>query len=1083
MNLHNVNTILTHEAKIQGRGILFKILAGLVIGGITYIVMIYQGNFHPVSWQKIAMPSYIPWISTTLLNLIQNLFIIFRVSGFYKRWTAENLEVHQASNSEWMTGKVLGVIKVLFILDFASIGITSLVHILLTGSPFNIGIYLFYFSTLTIPSTLFYTGFTLLLSFLTRHKGITVLIAGILYLFTSGVFHDYWNGTTDVLAISIPNIFSNITGHVNTGYYLMHQGAFLLLGTGLISLATARFNRIPNRVKAPGRIRLAGGIATLVGITLLASYRIHFVKESQKRQNHVEIFARHGNIPSLQIPEHQIHFSREGSIVNATSELYLKNPNPGKVDTLVLFLNPGLKINSLKENEKELPFKQEGQVTLIFHPLETGQEIKLKLRYSGEIDESVAYLDIPDKLFYQPKDNPSLPFILGKRSAMVEENYIYLTPEVMWYPSAVPLVNPMAPFCSGKDFTRFKLTVENPGELIFLSQGKEEKNKKQVSFHNEEPLTGISLCAGKFRKKNINMGKFNAEFYHFEKQPFFSNDLKIVTTNSIIEEYRDILHFNNLPDNPPFKLMLVETPLSITSFFRPWKKSSDFAQPEIFFWPERGATFNVNFKGLKNVHEKKGDPSMSDQRIQDHLRNYLIFQINREKIFHEDEKKHTNSWEKNKYNICPVLFRDTCFIQSEEFPIMDIMIKNILEEEAHFSFFTGGISPSPETIFALNYLDKHSLEEALQDKKLSENILLEIIHYKKRDLLHYLSSCCRRDSVINLFREFLSNPYQIISFEKIINTFKERFNTDIHSFIRSWYREKGLPTIIVQETQRGKIEGDRLNRYAAHIKLYNPTDINAIIRISFEDIRYWGPSSPSIRYHLIPAHSCKLIKMTNDNRYQIILYTGISHNIPNQLQLPPIPFSTKDTTNGIFDCEHNKSIISNKELTVDNEDEGFSLIEPTHERINSLFQNKSTRYNDRAYNANKWTKLYSFIYYGDVVKSVFYKIGGKGNYKARWETTITEPGEYEIFVYLPRVENLQNNLYSYGNGAKQHYLIEYKKETHEVILDLSKPYSFNEWFSLGTFTLGSGKTSVTLNDKGGPKQFIVADVIKWIKRK
>ena len=85
--------------------------------------------------------------------------------------------------------------------------------------------------------------------------------------------------------------------------------------------------------------------------------------------------------------------------------------------------------------------------------------------------------------------------------------------------------------------------------------------------------------------------------------------------------------------------MLVETPVSITSFFRPWKKSSDFAQPEIFFWPERGATFNVNFKGLKNVHEKKGDPSMSDQRIQDHLRNYLIFQINREKIFHEDEKK------------------------------------------------------------------------------------------------------------------------------------------------------------------------------------------------------------------------------------------------------------------------------------------------------------------------------------------------------------------------------------------------------------------------------------------------------------
>lgn len=163
----------------------------------------------------------------------------------------------------------------------------------------------------------------------------------------------------------------------------------------------------------------------------------------------MEIFARTGIFPTYKF-QNTNHFSREGSIVNATSELYLKNPNPGKVDTLVLFLNPGLKINSLKENEKELPFKQEGQVTLIFHPLETGQEIKLKLRYSGEIDESVAYLDIPDKLFYQPKDNPSLPFILGKRSAMVEENYIYLTPEVMWYPSAVPPVNRWPLFAPGR---------------------------------------------------------------------------------------------------------------------------------------------------------------------------------------------------------------------------------------------------------------------------------------------------------------------------------------------------------------------------------------------------------------------------------------------------------------------------------------------------------------------------------------------------------------------------------------------------------------------------------------------------------
>ncbi|WP_294140470.1 hypothetical protein [uncultured Sanguibacteroides sp.] len=1083
MNLYNVNTILTHEAKIQGRSILFKILVGLVIGGITYIVMIYQGNFHPVSWQKIAMPSYIPWISTTLLNLIQNLFIIFRVSGFYKRWTAENLEVHQASNSEWMTGKVLGVIKVLFILDFASIGITSLVHILLTGSPFNIGIYLFYFSTLTIPSTLFYTGFTLLLSFLTRHKGITVLIAGIFYLFTSGIFHDYWNGTTDVLAISIPNIFSNITGHVNTGYYLMHQGAFLLLGIGIIGLASARFNRIPNRVKAPGRTCLAGGIVTLVGITLLASYRIHFVKESQKRQNHVEIFVRHGNIPNLQIPEHQIHFSREGSTVNATSEFYLKNPNPGKVDTLVLFLNPGLKINSLKENGKELPFKQEGQITLIFHPLETGQEIKLKLRYSGEIDESVAYLDIPDKLFYKPKDNPFLPFVLGKRTAIVEKDFIFLTPEVMWYPTAVPPVNPLAPFCSGKDFTRFNLVIEKPGKLVFLSQGKEEKNKKQVSFDNEEPLTGISLCAGKFRKKNINMGKFNAYLYHLEDQPFFYQDLKLANIRLIMEDYKNLINYRGINGNPPYKLMLIETPLSISSFFRPWKKSSDFAQPEIFFWPERGATFDLDLKQMKKIY-RKSFYTNDEKELQSHMLSRSLELLVQGEFSHYNEKTGIANWEKNKYNILPVLVKDTCYTRSDEFPIMNTIVKNILEEDPRFS--SDQMIPSLNTILALRYMEKHSLKEALYDKALPEEVLAKIIDLKKKDFLHYLASCARRDQVIDLLRKTCTTPHQVTFFEEFSERFKEKFNTDILPFTHRWYTGKGLPAILVQEVRKGKIEGDKLERYAAHVKLYNPSDIDATIYVSFEaDQRlHTTLSSPAIKYLVIPARSCKLVKMVNDNKYNIYLYMGISQNIPNQKQLGAPLVTITDTTTGIFDCEPTVTTPNPDELIVDNEGQGFSLVEPG-QKLSNLFKQEFERYYEWPHNALKWTKNYNSTYYGEIIKSIYYKAGGKGNYKAKWEVNITEPGEYEIFAHIPLIYTVQPPvLNNYCDGAILHYTIE-QREKQEVKLDIMRKRErrIGFWIPLGTFTLEAGKTSVTLDDRGSSNQYIVADAIKWVKKK
>ena len=944
MNLYNVNTILTHEAKIQGRGILFKILAGLVIGGITYIVMIYHGNFPSASWQRIAISSYIPWVSTTLLNLLQNLFVIFTISGFYKRSTAENLEVHPAGNSEWLLGKTLGVIKVLFILDLASIGITSTVHVLLTDSPFNIGIYLFYFITLTVPATLFYSGLTLFLSFLTRHKGITILVTGLLYLCTSGFFHDYWNGTTDILAISIPNIFSNITGHVNPEHYLLHRGAFFGIGIGLICLAIACFNRIPNRVKAPGEFRITGIVVTVIGLMLLSSYRIHFVKESQKRQNHVEIFARHGNIPNLQIPEHQIHFSREGSIVNATSELYLKNPNPGKVDTLVLFLNPGLKINSLKENEKELPFKQEGQVTLIFHPLETGQEIKLKLRYSGEIDESVAYLDIPDKLFYQPKDNPSLPFILGKRSAMVEENYIYLTPEVMWYPSAVPPVNPMAPFCSGKDFTRFKLTVENPGELIFLSQGKEEKNKKQVSFHNEDPLTGISLCAGKFKRKYISMGKFYAYLYYLKEQPFFYNDLKQADNKVIIEAYKDLINYREIKGNPPCRLMLIEIPLSIHSFFRTRKESSDFAQPEILFYPERGATFDLDFKQMKKIY-RSNFYTNDEKELQSHMLSRSLELLVQGESSRYNEKTGVTNWEKNKYNILPVLVKDTCYTRSDEFPVINLIIQDILKEEPVFGASIHEYTPTANIIFALRYMEKHSLKEALYDKKLPEEVLAKIIDLKKKDFLHYLASRARRDQVIDLLRETCTVPYQVTFLEKFLEKFKEKFNTDILPFTRKWYAGKGLPAILVQEAQINKIEGDSLGRYAAHVKLYNPTGIDAIVSIDFENVKRQNtiPSSSSIKYLVLPPHSCKQIKMVNDNKYDIKLYTGISYNIPIQRSIGKIITFMADTTTGIFDCNPTITTPDPDELIVDNEDQGFSLIEPG-KILNELFEKEFNRY-------------------------------------------------------------------------------------------------------------------------------------------
>lgn len=160
------------------------------------------------------------------------------------------------------------------------------------------------------------------------------------------------------------------------------------------------------------------------------------------------------------VREHSIRFHREADWLSSVSDMLLYNPGDVVLPRVVLFLNPGLGVSSVREEGRELKFSREHQVLLIERELGRKDSTRLEITYSGRIDESYCYLSIPDERYYNPWREDAF-FNFGARYAYMSDEFTWLVPECGWYPVAIP-DNPRMTGVSGRDYTRYRLEVECP---------------------------------------------------------------------------------------------------------------------------------------------------------------------------------------------------------------------------------------------------------------------------------------------------------------------------------------------------------------------------------------------------------------------------------------------------------------------------------------------------------------------------------------------------------------------------------------------------------------------------------------------
>lgn len=1094
MTLHHINTVARYEAKLLRRSWLFRIFAILAILGITVVTAVMQSpvfNHYQRIWPEVALSSMIPFVNVYCYNIAQSVIVIFLSGSFLKRDkkmdTAEVIYVRPMSNADYILGKTWGILRVFLSLNLVSLAVAAFFNLAVTRSPFSLFPYFFYLLTISLPSLLFVLGLSFTAMSLLKNQAVTFIV--MLGLTGTAFFYlrERLYGAFDFFGVNIPSLFSDVTGQADLRLFLLQRTGYFLLGTGFILLTIGLVTRLPHKPRHRAVVRLLGVCCLLAGCGAGLLYVMHYRQQRLSREAYAATFNRYAEASHAALLSEDITVTPLGNRMTATAALTVANRQAETLDSLILYLNPGLEVSSAEADGQAVPFRRENQVILLGKTLPAGDSASLLLRYEGRIDETLCYTDIPDKDYFDTRVSGE-PFRFGKRYAWLEDRFTLLTPECLWYPTAVPPVHPASPYQLKKNFVRYTLTVDRPDGKTALSQGDSREEEGRTVFTNRNALPGISLAIADYERKHLRVDSVDYEILHFKGHDYFSRHFASLrdTLPGLIREVKNELETGSKGRDYPFrKFVLAETPVQFAGYLRSWKGHTEYVQPEIVFIPERGATLKYDFETAKKQTSTWG---RRGERITDETEVAgLVFR---------DFVRRALSDEETPYDITPLFFQHTGFVRSEEYPVLDAVV-NLMQNPASLREKGSSMFYSINARQRANlYLENHSLETALSDAELKQTVLHELLKLKSNALRNYLLTRIPAEELDPFLKEFFrTRRFTDIPFRTFEAAFEKRFSTGFDDYLRPWYTEDHTPSLIIRDVDAMQAVAEEETRYQVRFKVNNPSDADALITATLarggeSRGRGWrnasGSPEPSETY-LIPKGEAREIRIITDRQPAgITVNTNISHNLPNsqRFNFPKIDRTTEDTLAGIFPIDPAAFRPNAGEIVIDNEDAGFTTrTANTRHKLKDLFKkNDGEKYRNFTpwWVPSQWTAIASESYYGEIVHSAVYKKKGAGNNSAVWTADIPRSGNYEVSVWNPKP---RYTMYIYGRhnrpgeDRKQTYLLQYGSEKEAVTVDLGQ--EDEGWISLGNFHLPQGAVSVTLTDKvsGG---YVIADAVRFL---
>lgn len=301
MKITNLKTAIIYESKLTRRNWLFYLF---IVGGMYILGTLIPGVFILgigwISWQDIALTSSLPLRGIYFLSLFQSLIITFLVCDIQRnRKKAETREVlltRPISNGQTLLGEAIGILIPFLTIDIIFMTISMIINIFIPNSPVSLWITFFYLFTYTVPTLIFITSLSILANKLVKHPIFSWLILmAFLYLeynYAATAFY----GILDFQGRLLPNSFSTLIGFMDLSSFLLHRGAFLLLGISFLYFSVLLMKRLPG---IAGRQRYLAVLAMLFLAFPCAS-----VSSTLKNTNPAWKIELPAAKPFLNIPKH-----------------------------------------------------------------------------------------------------------------------------------------------------------------------------------------------------------------------------------------------------------------------------------------------------------------------------------------------------------------------------------------------------------------------------------------------------------------------------------------------------------------------------------------------------------------------------------------------------------------------------------------------------------------------------------------------------------------------------------------------------------------------------------------------------------
>ena len=1123
MNRHQLWLITRYSFTEIWRNKTFRVAFMILIPLIIAYQLSFQSDMFniPVEY-TLVLPSFIPTQNAYLFNLL----LVFPLAtiGFWvhkqkKYNTLEALFVHPQGNDTYSIGFIIGTIIAFMIMGSISLAIAGLINLFASPTAFRPLIYVFYLVTLFLPTIVFIVGITSFLAARCFKNGAVTTLFMLVYLSVDILFlSTLYHGLFDPIGILLPYTFSDFTGMANLPGFLLHRVTFLLLGLGFIMLAISGLPRIPNKTNGRQLAACSGILVLLAGIfTGFITYNHH----AQVKSRHIlyeSVYKKYNSPNKMNIVTHDIRFAYQEKQAHLESRVSLYNPTDITLSEIILYLNPSLEVTSIQENRSSVPFAREAQAIVISRPVSPGDTLTLNIQYQGTIDEGICYLYIPKQQKEFDIDNRHyLSCRFGHRYAFLEKDHTLLTPECLWYPVTSPPVNPAYPYNTPCDFTRYTLTVDHPTRLTAISQGSRHETASGTRFENEHPQRNISLCIGKYEKREITVDSVTYELY-MSKNNFkvlSSIEQQLTSLPDKIRDMKETIEYERKSSYLFNRLRLVETPVTFTSHYHPATGGSEMIQPEMVLCPERGI-------GILNGRIRAFAKKRLRFEISDWIEPFersLYWELNNEHILTSWEEgplshlKLGTTWHHestyNIYNFNPLFFNYTNHIYSLKYPTINSLLNQIVKRP--WENRVANVAPPDSQQKAVDYLNGKSYRTALSDKTLSFEIINQINELKANDLLSQIILKGTASTDFHVFvQDFMTtNRFRQADFQTFDDAFSNNFGWHLSEIFPEYFDCQELPAFQVKNFRVKRIlspteeEGDPWTphtKFRMEFDVLNQSDVDGVIAMHLGTAIFKaGPEHQIDRILYTPRtfsvkarEAKKIIFICPNPVIAHSIYTGLSKNRPNifdihdkTITLEKGMESTRDTITGEESISPTIFFPPKNEIIVDNEDNNFQITNPPAPWLKRFLGLDHNHHTHSSTAVSHWEYTLMPDCFGEYCLSCLRKRTGKGEGLLTWTTPINKKGKYKIYAYIPNI--------SYRQERSR------KMITQEPIRDIQYCYSISynnrekkikvhapqtsKWVFIGEFMLPKGECSVSLYDIGLPGQWVVGDAIKWVYQK